>query len=61
MTWAYNLAPAAPLSLMGYLQVVFAGALAWVFLADRPDPLSLLGSALVIGAGAGTAWLRREG
>jgi drug/metabolite transporter (DMT)-like permease len=39
-----------------YTRLVFAMTLAWMFLGERPDLLTLIGSALVIASGLYTLW-----
>ncbi len=51
MTRAYALAEAARLGAMSYLGTVVAFGLAIAFLGERPEPLQLLGAALVVGSG----------
>ncbi|MBI4575378.1 MAG: DMT family transporter [Planctomycetes bacterium] len=55
LTHAYRWAPAGPVSLLGYLQAVFAGLLAWAVLGEAPQASALAGGALVLTAGALTA------
>lgn len=47
---------------MTYGQLLMAAALGWVFFGDTPDPIALLGAAIIIGAGL-FLWResRREG
>lgn len=51
MTRAYQLAPAAQVGPFIYASVAFAAGLDWLLFSHRPDPLSSLGTALVIIAG----------
>lgn len=51
MTRAYQLAPAAQVGPFIYASVAFAAGLDWLLFAHRPDPLSSIGTGLVIVAG----------
>lgn len=48
LTFAYRLAPAAEISILNYLSIVFSGFLGFVFWQEIPDYLSLLGGILII-------------
>jgi drug/metabolite transporter (DMT)-like permease len=54
-TAAYKQAPASFLAPVNYLHLVWAGGLGWLVFAHVPDSLTLLGIALVTGAGAAVA------
>lgn len=54
LTFAYRYGPAAEVSLLGYATIVFSATIGWIFWAERPDLASLIGGALIIGAGS---WL----
>jgi drug/metabolite transporter (DMT)-like permease len=55
-TAAYREAPPSLLGPVGYLHLVWAAGLGWLVFAHVPDALTLAGMALVVAAGAGTAW-----
>lgn len=57
LTAAYREAPASLIAPMNYLHLVWAGVLGWLVFGHRPDHISLTGMALIVSAGAGTAWL----
>ena len=59
LTRAYRSAPAAQVGPFTYLTVVFAAGIGWMFWAEVPDGLSLLGALLVMAGGAFT--IRRAG
>lgn len=44
-------AGASTIAPMTYVQLVVAGTLGWLWFGDRPDPPTLLGAAIIIGAG----------
>jgi drug/metabolite transporter (DMT)-like permease len=48
LTVGYQLAPASRISIYTYSHVLFAGLLAYLFFAEVPDALSIIGGALVI-------------
>lgn len=56
LTAAYREAPAPILAPINYLHLVWAGGLGWLVFGHLPDAISLLGMALVTGAGAAVAW-----
>ena len=51
ITKAYVCAPAKEISVYDYAQVLFAAILGFVVFGDKPDALSILGYALICGAG----------
>ena len=51
ITAAYSFAPARDISVYDYTQVIFAALLGWVFFAQLPDALSVLGYVVICGAG----------
>lgn len=53
--------PAAEISLIGLLEVVFGVLLAWVGAGESPGPTALTGGALVIGALLADQWLTLRG
>ncbi len=58
----YGRAPAAILTPYLYAQIAFAMFAGWLAFAQWPDPASLTGIGLIVGAGAAGAWLTlREG
>jgi drug/metabolite transporter (DMT)-like permease len=57
MTRAYALTEAARLGAISYLGTVLSLAGSFLILGERPSPLQVLGSLLVIGAGMTLAWL----
>ena len=52
LTQAYSHAPVAKIGPFVYFSVIFAAILGWIFWREWPDVSSLLGTALVITAGA---------
>lgn len=54
-TAAYRLAPASVLAPINYLHLVWAAILGWIVFGHSPDGMTILGMALVAGAGAGIA------
>ena len=53
ITKAYVCAPAKEISVYDYTQVLFAAMLGFAVFGDKPDALSILGYALICGAGIG--------
>ena len=53
ITKAYVCAPAKEISVYDYTQVLFAAMLGFAVFGDKPDALSILGYALICGAGVG--------
>jgi len=51
ITSAYSFAPARDISVYDYTQVIFSALLGWMFFAQFPDALSVLGYAVICGAG----------
>ncbi len=51
ITSAYRFAPAKEISVYDYTQVIFAALLGWLFFGQLPDLWSLLGYAVICGAG----------
>ncbi len=51
ITRAYMYAPAKEISVYDYTQVLFTALLGWIFLAQVPDHLSVLGYTCICGAG----------
>lgn len=49
--------PAAQAALLGLLELVLGPVWVWLFEGERPDDLTLLGGAIVIGAAAANVWL----
>lgn len=60
-TAAYVAAPAGLVAPVGYVHLVWAAILGWLVFGHWPTDLSLVGMALVIAAGALTAWQARRG
>jgi drug/metabolite transporter (DMT)-like permease len=56
VTAAMRLGEVSVVAPFRYTRLVFAMALAWMFLGERPDGLTLVGSALVIASGLYTLW-----
>jgi drug/metabolite transporter (DMT)-like permease len=50
MTKAYSLAPPGMIGPVAYLAIVFAGIIAWLRWGETPEPLSLIGAALIFSA-----------
>jgi drug/metabolite transporter (DMT)-like permease len=57
-TAAYREAPAALLAPVNYLHLVWAGGLGWLAFSHVPDPVAILGMALVCASGAWAAVAR---
>ena len=51
ITRAYSFAPARDISVYDYTQVIFSALLGWMFFAQIPDGFSVLGYAVICGAG----------
>ena len=51
MSKAYALAPPGLIGPVAYLSIVFAGVIAWLLWGEIPDLLSVIGAALIFGAG----------
>ena len=49
--------PAGRAALLGLLELVLGPLWVWLFDGEKPDELTLLGGALVIGAAAANVWL----
>jgi drug/metabolite transporter (DMT)-like permease len=49
--------PAAQAALLGLLELVLGPLWVWLFDGEKPDDLTLLGGAIVIGAAAANVWL----
>ncbi len=60
LTYAYHHARASRVAVFSYLHVLFALALGFVIFDERPDPASLVGGALIIGAAVQTHRLGRR-
>lgn len=60
LTRAYTLAPAARVGALIYAAVIFAGLIGWLGWGERPGWWSLLGTVLVIAAGAMAISQRRS-
>lgn len=58
LTWGLQREPAGRATMVGYLQILFAGAWGWALFAQLPNVFSILGAALILGA---TALVVREG
>lgn len=58
LTAAYRYAPAGPTSLLSYATIVFSAVFGWLWWAEVPDGLSLLGGVLILG-GAVIAFSRK--
>lgn len=54
-TIAYRQAPPALLAPVNYMHLVWAGGLGWLVFGHLPDPISLLGMAMVLAAGVAVA------
>lgn len=54
-------AGAAMIAPMSYIQLPVAALLGWIFFADTPDAVTLLGAAVIIGAGLALWWLTPVG
>jgi drug/metabolite transporter (DMT)-like permease len=50
-TAAFRYAPASVLAPLNYIQLLWAGLLGWLVFGHIPDPVSLLGMAIVAGSG----------
>jgi drug/metabolite transporter (DMT)-like permease len=50
ITLAYKYAKASEISIFNYFNVLFAGILGWIFFAEYPDMVSLVGYILIFGA-----------
>lgn len=59
-TAAYRHAPASLLAPLNYLQLLWAGLLGWLVFDHVPDPLSLLGMAVVAASGVMIAFKSRQ-
>ena len=59
-TAAYREAPPSLLGPVTYLHLVWAAGLGWLVFAHVPDAATLAGMALVVAAGAATAWRVRR-
>ncbi len=59
-TAAYRHAPASMLAPINYFHLVWAGGLGWLVFGHLPTPLSLLGMAMVAGAGVAIALMARR-
>lgn len=53
-------AGAGTIAPMTYGQLLMAVALGWIFFGDAPDPLALLGAAIIVGAGLYLWWAARQ-
>ena len=49
--------PAGQAALLGLLELVLGPVWVWLFDGEKPDDLTLLGGAIVIGAAAANVWL----
>ena len=49
ITMAYRFAPAKEISVFDYTQVIFAAVLGFLFLNEKPHPLSIVGYVIIIG------------
>ena len=57
-TWpACKRIPAGRAALLGLLELVLGPIWVWLFDGEKPDDLTLLGGAIVIGAAAANVWL----
>ncbi len=50
LTWALKLEPAARATSVSYWGILFGAGLGWLVFAEVPDPLTVAGAALIIGA-----------
>lgn len=60
VTSSYRFAPASMLAPFDYTSMIFAIAIGWVFFAELPTTVMLVGSALVIAGGALIIWRERQ-
>lgn len=58
LTWGLQREPAGRATMVGYLQILFAGAWGWILFGQLPNGLSVAGAALILAA---TALVVREG
>jgi drug/metabolite transporter (DMT)-like permease len=58
LLFAYRLASATVLAPMVYFQLIAAVLLGWMIFGDLPDLLTLVGMAVIVLAGVGSARLR---
>ena len=58
---AFETAPAAVLSPLGYGEMVSAAAVGYLWFGDFPDGLTWLGIAIIAGAGLYVGWRERDG
>ena len=56
---AYRMAPASTLAPFVYFQLIAATLLGWAVFNDWPDAITLIGLALLISTGIGSAILKR--
>lgn len=59
-TKAYSYAKATVLAPLSYFGVLFAGLLGWLFWAQVPDMMAVIGAVLIIGGGIGSVWFGKE-
>lgn len=60
VTSSYRFGPASMLAPFDYTSMIFAIAIGWVFFAELPTTVMLVGSALVIAGGALIIWRERQ-
>ena len=60
ITSAYSFAPARDISVYDYTQVIFSALLGWVFFAQLPDAMSVLGYVVICGAGIAMFFYQRK-
>lgn len=59
LTVGYRYAPASTLAPVVYVQVIYAGAISWIVFSTPPDGKTILGTAVIAGAGL-YIWLRER-
>ncbi|MFS8085582.1 MAG: hypothetical protein ACMG6H_08130 [Acidobacteriota bacterium] len=57
---AYENAPPSTLAPFSYAQLVWATGLSWLVFNHIPDAVSLLGMAIIVGAGLFAVWMQRR-
>lgn len=56
---AYRMAPASKMAPLVYFQLIAATTLGWAVFSDIPDPFTMLGLAVLVASGIGSATLKR--
>jgi drug/metabolite transporter (DMT)-like permease len=57
---AFQRAPASAVTPFTYMQLVWATLVGWLAFGDFPDPLTILGMAVIAGSGLLLAWYERR-